>query len=228
MKWFIAIAVLLFALMTATFVVAQSTGRTEGVYVVQKLSELQDITGSRVVVGCMIALFLALDLVLPVPSSVVMTVSGGMLGMVTGAAVAFAGSMVSALIGFGLCRLFGRRAFARLVGEKDTSRIEEFFETYGAWAIILSRSVPMLTEVISCLAGLSPMSARRFTLLTVAGTLPVCLVYAWVGATAGSARTGIAWALLVAFIIPALGLGLVQIMQHARRDREPGAGAPGR
>lgn len=219
MKWFIGIAVLLFAMMTVTFLAAKSTGRTEGEYVVRKMVELRDATGSRVVVGGIISAALALDLVLPVPSSVVMMVSGGMLGFSTGATVSFAGAMVSALLGFSLCRVLGRRAFERLVGAKDTSRIQAFFETYGAWAIILSRSLPMLTEVISCLAGLSPMSARRFTVLTVAGTLPVCLVYAWVGAGAGTVPWGIAWAGLVAFVVPALGLGLVQIMQRVRRDR---------
>jgi uncharacterized membrane protein YdjX (TVP38/TMEM64 family) len=120
--------------------------------------------------------------------------------------------MASAALGFGLCRMFGRRAFVKLAGTGDTSRVEILMGRYGEWAIVLSRSVPMLTEVVSCLSGLSGMSVVRFLLLSVAGTMPICLVYAWAGSTSGGAPTGIGWAVLLAFVIPAVGFGMVRLM----------------
>ena len=56
----------------------------------------------------------------------------------------------------------------------------------------LSRSVPMLTEIVSCAAGLARIPFRVFLALSVAGTLPLCAVYAWAGNR--SLRGGAGWA----------------------------------
>lgn len=158
----------------------------------------------------LIAVLLAADLVLPVPSSLVMTASGSLLGVVAGTAASFAGAMAGALLGFGLCRRFGQRAFRGLVGAEEHGRVSAFLMRYGSWAILLSRSVPMLTEIISCVAGLGTMSAVRFCALAAAGTLPLCLVYAVIGAAAGDGSLHPGWALLLAFLLPAAGYGWLQ------------------
>lgn len=212
MKRFIAIAAVLFVLFTVSFLVAEHFGFTDEQYVLRQMTALRTDSGNSIVVGLVIWGLLAADLFLPVPSSVVMTLSGYFLGAWVGAGVSFAGAMFSALLGFGLCRRYGQKALARLAGEKDTERVAGFLETYGAWAIILSRSVPMLTEIMSCLAGLSLMSPLRFTLLSAAGTLPVCIVYAWAGAGSGKMSFGLGWAVVVAFALPAAGFGMMKLM----------------
>ena len=216
MKWFIGIAVALFTVLTVTFLIAESFGLTNEAFFIDNLTAIRT-QSSQLVVGAIVGGLLAGDLVLPVPSSILMTLSGYFLGLATGALVAFAGSMASALIGFGLCRAFGQRAFNRLAGESDVPRVRSFLEEYGAWAIILSRSVPMLTEVMSCLAGLGSMRLSRFLLLSAAGTIPICIVYAWAGSKSLEAPTGIGWAVLLAFVIPAAGFALVKIFGRRRR-----------
>lgn len=218
-KKFVALVTGLFLCFTLLFLAAQARGWTEGSLYAGKLEALSRDTGSRWLAGGVIALLLAGDLVLPVPSSVLMTLSGFFLGWPAGTAMAFAGAMGSALLGFGLCRRFGRRALRSLAGERDEARISRWLETHGAWAIILSRSVPMLTEVVSCVAGLSLMRFRRFALLSAAGTLPICAVYAWAGAKTGDAA-GFGWAVLLAFVLPAAGLALAR---GIRRPQPPGA-----
>jgi len=161
--------------------------------------------GGQVGVGVAVVLALVIDLVLPVPSSVVMTLSGALLGVLPGTALNVLGSLGAAWLGFGLSRVLGRGAFVRLVGA-DQPAVERWFDRWGPWAIVLSRAVPMLTEIISCLAGLHRMGWIRFTLLSLAGTLPVSLVYAWAGATGATSL----WVpVIVAFALPAAGYGFV-------------------
>jgi membrane protein DedA with SNARE-associated domain len=92
--------------------------------------------------------------------------------------------------------------------------VSAFLERHGAWAILLSRSVPMLTEIVSGLAGLSRMRFPLFLALSAAGTLPICAVYAWAGARADALAD---WrvAVAVAFLIPAAGFGVIRL-RHRR------------
>ena len=212
MKMFIGIAAALVAVFSLTFLLAESLGWTDRQLITAWLESTRDNAGGPLPVAAIVFGLLCGDLVLPVPSSVVMTLSGCFLGFGAGTVASFAGAMCSALLGFGLCRIFGRRAFSRIAGTGDSSRVERLMARYGPWAIILSRAVPMLTEVVSCLAGLGGMSMRRFALLSVAGTLPICAVYAWAGSTSGAAPAGIGWAVLLAFIIPAAGFGVVRLL----------------
>lgn len=220
MRWFIGIAVGLFTIFTITFLLAEQFGWTESRFIIGHLTALRDSSDNGGLVGAAIFLLLAGDLVLPVPSSIVMTLSGFFLGTLAGTVVAFSGAMTSALVGFGLCRRFGQTAFNRLAGH-DTTRVQHLLDRYGAWAIIFSRSVPMLTEVMSCLAGLSRMPFRRFLALSAAGTLPICIVYAWAGSRSQQTPTGIGWAIVLAFVIPALGLGCVRLMSAKSQAARP-------
>jgi uncharacterized membrane protein YdjX (TVP38/TMEM64 family) len=144
-----------------------------------------------------------------------MTLSGFFLGWVAGALVAFAGAMGSAVLGFGFCRVFGQPMFRRLSGAGETDRIRSWLERYGAWAIVLSRSVPMLTETMSCLAGLSVLPWRRFLAWSTLGTAPICVVYAWAGARARD-PAGIGWAVLLAFVVPGVGFALVRAAERRK------------
>jgi uncharacterized membrane protein YdjX (TVP38/TMEM64 family) len=210
MKWFIGIAIGLFALFTVAFLLADSWGLTKEQFVVTHLTALHNRNGNDLLIGSVLFLLLVGDLVLPVPSSIVMTLSGYFLGWIAGALVAFLGATASAAVGFSLCRRFGQKAFNRLIGQKVVSRVQRFFDRYGVWAIVLSRSVPMLTEVMSCLAGMSLIRFPYFLVLSAVGTLPVCIVYAWAGSNSQRTPTGIGWAVFLAFVIPAAGFAWVR------------------
>ncbi len=202
------------AVLAAMFLVAEQTGWMTAEGVQAWLEGVRATRGGRAAAALAVFGLLAGDLVLPVPSSIVMTLSGGLLGVATGTLASFAGAMTSALLGFGLCRRYGRRAFARMAGAADEARVDRFLRTYGAWGILLSRSVPMLTEIISCFAGLGAMSWRRFTALTAAGTLPLCTVYAWAGRRGDTA--GFTWAVWLAFLLPALGFAFLRGFERRR------------
>lgn len=214
MKTFISIALSLFLFFTLAFLLAERAGWMEEAHVTEFIQGIRATPGGLVAAALVIGGLLTVDLLLPVPSSILMTLSGTMFGWQVGWIVSLVGSMGSALIGFGACRRWGRPAFVRLVGPGEVDRIQTFFNRYGVWAILLSRSVPMLTEVISCLAGLSSMRFRWFTGLALAGTAPLCLVYAWAGHRALDARA-LGWAVLLAFVLPALGLLWMKVLHRS-------------
>ncbi|MCE9614382.1 MAG: VTT domain-containing protein [Lentisphaerae bacterium] len=217
MRLFAGLIIGLFLVLTLMFLAAESQGWMSAVTVTHWIEAAQVAPAGRWLAAGLVIALLAADLVLPVPSSVVMTLSGAILGWTAGTAASFIGSMASALVGFALCRRYGQRAFERLVGRADSERIGQIMNHYGTWGLLLSRSVPMLTEVVSCVAGLSRMPARTFAALAAAGTLPICMVYAWAG-TRG-AVTGSGWAVLLAFAIPALGFLLVRRLNRQPRPR---------
>lgn len=180
--------------------------------------------GSWWLTAGLIAAALVLDLFLPVPSSVVMTLSGALLGMIPGFFVSLLGSLGGALLGYWLCRRFGRGWFAKLAGASEVPAAERFFSRYGPWGILLSRAVPMLAETVSCLAGLTRMPAGRFVWLSLAGTLPICGVYAWAGQHATQAQ-GLGIAIVVALALPAFGFLALTLLRRADQEERSSAAA---
>lgn len=204
-----SIAIGLFAAFTLTFLVAEHFGLTEEAWVREQIDAVAASGGGRAVAAAAVFLLLALDLALPVPSSIVMTLAGALLGPALGTAVASAGALASALAGYALCRRFGERVVLGVASAEDRARVERFMDRYGSFAIVLSRPVPMLTEIVSCVAGLTGVPFRRFLALSIAGTVPISAVYAWAGARAGGAA-GLGWPLLIAIVLPAAGLAAVR------------------
>lgn len=127
---------------------------------------------------------LTVDLLVPVPSSVVMIVSGGVFGIAGGASLALAGSLLGNYLGFEAARRYGRDAMRRFVGDAQLERMEEVFARRGALAVVVSRPLPILMETFSIAAGLSGMRRSTFVLASLTGTAPIVVVYAYAGSRA--------------------------------------------
>jgi uncharacterized membrane protein YdjX (TVP38/TMEM64 family) len=124
---------------------------------------------------------LAIDLFLPVPSSLVMVMSGAAFGTVAGSVLSLVGSVGGEWLGFELVRRYGRRASRRIVTDEDLRRLERVFARYGAAAVVITRALPIVMETMSVVAGLSSMKRTTFLLASLAGTAPVVVVYAYAG-----------------------------------------------
>ena len=122
------------------------------------------------------------DLFLPIPATPVMSAAGYLYGVWIGGAIGAAGSVASGLLGYWLCRSFGRGFAARLAGEDQLNDHETLFRRSGPWLVAASRWLPLFPEVISCLAGLTRMPARTFTVALLCGSVPMGFVYAAIGA----------------------------------------------
>lgn len=126
---------------------------------------------------------LAADVLIPVPSSVVMILSGAAFGVWWGALIAFVGSIAGEWLGFELARRFGAAWAARFIGDqRDVARLHAMIARHGVAAVAVTRPLPVVMETMSLVAGVSRMSRRAFLLASVIGTLPIVIVYAYAGA----------------------------------------------
>ncbi len=121
------------------------------------------------------------DLLLPIPTTAVMAALGIIYGPLWGGLAAVAGSLSSGLIGYGLCRRLGRPLALRFAGDKALDQGEKLFARMGGWIVALSRWLPVLSEVIACIAGLARMPFGPFLGALICGTLPLGFVFATIG-----------------------------------------------
>lgn len=136
------------------------------------------------------------DLVLPIPATAVMSAAGYLYGGAIGGLLSAAGSFCAGMAGYGLARAFGRGVAVRLAGETELAAHETLFRRSGPWLVAASRWLPLLPEVISCLAGLTRMPFRVFALSLACGALPMGFTYAAIGA-AGQENPRLAIALSI-------------------------------
>lgn len=127
---------------------------------------------------------LVIDLFLPILGTVVMSALGLVYGWFLGGLISAIGSIGAGLLAYGLARRLGRRAIVFLAGEEGISEGERLFggET-GGWLVAFSRWMPVMPEVVACLAGISKMPFRRFFAALCAGCFPMGFVFARIGQT---------------------------------------------
>ena len=141
------------------------------------------------------------DLILPIPATPVMSAAGFLYGAMLGGLLSAAGSIAAGMAGYGLCRSFGRNVAVRLAGEQEIAEHETLFQRSGPWLVAASRWLPLLPEVISCLAGLTRMPLPIFAASLACGALPMGFVYAAIGAAGQDNPT---MAILLSIVVPPL------------------------
>ncbi|MEM9280263.1 MAG: VTT domain-containing protein [Verrucomicrobiota bacterium] len=158
---------------------------------------------------------LLVDLFLPILGTVVMSALGLVYGWFWGGLLAGLGSVAAGLLAYGLSRKLGRGAVKFLTGEKGLEEGERLFsgET-GGWLVVFSRWMPVLPEVVACLAGMSKMGFPRFLAALCVGSFPMGFVFAWIGQT-GQETPGLALALSAG--LPPLIWGLFRLAYRARK-----------
>ena len=177
------------------------------------LGAVEALTGSdtgRLAIALTIALLLASDVFLPIPSSVLATISGLSLGLGPGALVTWAGMQAGALIGYAVGRSAGTGAVAWFVGSAELERAARSHRRWGWFSLVASRAVPVLAESSVLLAGTVRMPMARFAWFTGAANAGVALVYAAVGAYAVEAR-----AFLLAFAASVVVPGAAMVVHRA-------------
>ena len=124
---------------------------------------------------------LAVDVLLPVPSSAVNVFAGKVLGFWAGTAVSWCGMTVGALLAFGLVRILGRPLARWLATEEDLHRMEALARRYGVFLLILARPVPVFAEASVLLAGMMQLDWWRFLFAVGLSNLGIAVAYAAMG-----------------------------------------------
>jgi uncharacterized membrane protein YdjX (TVP38/TMEM64 family) len=134
------------------------------------------------------------------------TLLGGLLGSV--------GLITGGLLGYGLMLTSARRLVQRFVGPQSLHKMERLFDQGGAWAIVLTRSLPYsVPEAIVFLAGLAGMPIRRFLAALTAGSVPTAFAFAAIGAGWADQPVLI---LVVSYLLPILLLPIALYLMRLR------------
>jgi uncharacterized membrane protein YdjX (TVP38/TMEM64 family) len=132
------------------------------------------------VVAVGVALLLA-DVLLPVPSNVVMIFLGAAVGFPAGAALSWLATSASALLAFGIGRRLGRRV-------RPPEGLRRRLRSHAVLVIAMTRPVPVLAETTAVAAGMVPsVTWRQMAVGSVLGTAPPALLFAAAGAYAHGA-----------------------------------------
>lgn len=121
------------------------------------------------------------DLFLPLPATILMSGLGFIYGPILGGLLATLGNFLSGLLAYGICRSLGREGAVRILGEKDLAKGEKVFNTNGGWIVAISRWLPIIPEIVSCMAGLNQMRFRFFAVALLCGSLPLGFTFAYIG-----------------------------------------------
>jgi len=154
------------------------------------------------------------DVLLPIPQTAVIAALGIIYGTLLGGLLGSLGLITGGLVGYGLMFTSARRLVQRFTGPQSLNRMENLFDRSGAWAIVLTRSLPYsVPELMAFLAGLAGMPVPKFTAALTVGSVPTAFAFAAIGA--GWADRPIL-ALAVSYVLPILLLPIGLYLMRLR------------
>lgn len=149
------------------------------------------------IVGVFISISLLIaDVLLPIPSSIIMIANGAIYGLWLGALISILGGVGATILGYYIGRK-GESQSLKFLRKEDLYLAHKFFDRWGLWAVIVSRSIPLLSETISVMSGISGWSIQRTILSSVIGYLPISILYAYSGRYITQDNLGISSFLIV-------------------------------
>lgn len=133
---------------------------------------------------------LVADVVVPLPSSVVMAVNGALFGVALGGGLSLLGGTLATVVAVAVGR-YGGGAVDRLVAPEQRVRADRLFARYGTLAVAATRPIPLVAETTAIIAGTARLSWRQAVVAGAIGNLVPASVYAVAGSTAQDAVGGL-------------------------------------
>jgi uncharacterized membrane protein YdjX (TVP38/TMEM64 family) len=172
------------------------------------------VAGDPITAGIVVAALLTLDVLLPIPSSVVSATAGALLGVVAGTAASTTGMTLGCVAGYWVGAVWLRDGLAHLVSEHELARAERLVDRLGTRALVLFRAIPVLAEATVIAAGVARMRFGRFALATLIPNFGISAAYA----TGGDAMRRVTTIQLVSGILLLVTVATFTI-RAARRMR---------
>jgi uncharacterized membrane protein YdjX (TVP38/TMEM64 family) len=160
---------------------------------------------------------LSTDIFLPIPSSVVSTLAGGLLPIPAATIASWLGMTAGAIIGFGIARRFGRPFVEHYIISSADLRILAGGEQAALiWLLAVLRGVPVFAEVSVLLAGFRGLAWRQFVPVVASSNLGISLGYAVLGRIAATHQ----WLPAVLGISAAFPLLLSSVLRSRMRTAD--------
>lgn len=156
----------------------------------------------------------------PIPSAPIALAAGAAYGHIWGTVYVLVGAELGALLAFGIARLVGYGVLRRWFGDRlDLGLLGSQSALMGI--VFASRLLPFISfDLVSYAAGLTPLTAWRFALSTLAGIVPASFLLAHFGGEMASGESQ-----RIAMTVVALGgITLIPIiirlfLAHRRSDK---------
>lgn len=137
-------------------------------------------------------LMLLQSVIAPIPAVLITLANAAIFGWVKGAILSWSSAMVGAALCFCIARALGRDAVIRLSSKGALENIEDFFDKYGKYTILVARLLPFISfDIVSYAAGLTSMGFWSFFLATGIGQLPATIIYSYTGGELDGGARGI-------------------------------------
>ncbi|PSR53487.1 hypothetical protein AHMF7605_08085 [Adhaeribacter arboris] len=165
---------------------------------------------------CLSFSFMALDTLLPVPSSLLMILNGKILGLFWGTLMSWSSSLLASVFGFYL----GRSAnpyFDKFFSGQDKAFSNNFFQKFGNLAITISKALPILSEAISFVAGTTAISFKTFLLYSSLGHLVVSVIYAYLGNFSNTINSGLVTVMVIVSTV-IIGWVVQKILKYKQKE----------
>lgn len=216
------------------------------------ITSLTDFIQNLYVVTGLIGVVLAMAIescCIPLPSEIIMPLAGAMLAvsnqagakhllgvspnsplllnLVLLALAGSLGSLVGSVVAYGIGYAGGRPLMLKygryvLISQHDADKADAFFQRWGTPTAFFSRMLPVVRTYISLPAGITKMSFSKFCIYTFLGSLPWCLLLAFLGYQLGSHYDQISGPLHyldVVIGVVVVVLVVLYIWRHIRNDR---------
>ena len=135
------------------------------------------------------------DIILPIPSSIVMIANGAVFGLWAGVMVSMTGGVTASLIGF----FIGKKStiyINKYITAVEQEQAKQLMKKWGIAILIISRSIPILAETLSIMAGATGVSSFQMLLASIIGLLPVAVLYAYTGVYAADLNSAL-WSFII-------------------------------
>lgn len=127
-------------------------------------------------------LMLVQSVAAPLPAFLITFANAALFGWVWGAILSWSSAMAGAALCFFIAKFLGRDVVERLTSKYAIDSIDEFFDKYGKYTILVCRLLPFISfDIVSYAAGLTSMKFLPFFIATGIGQLPATIVYSYVG-----------------------------------------------
>jgi membrane protein DedA with SNARE-associated domain len=186
---------------------------------------------------------------IPLPSEIIMPLAGAMLAvdsqgvakhlagvnpnsplwlnLILLALAGSLGSLIGSIVAYGIGYAGGRPLMLKygkyvLISHHDADRADRFFQRWGSLTAFFSRTMPVVRTYISLPAGITKMNFGKFCVYTFLGSLPWCLLLAFLGYQLGNHYSQISGPLHyfdVVIVVVVVVLVVLYIWRHIRNDR---------
>jgi uncharacterized membrane protein YdjX (TVP38/TMEM64 family) len=141
------------------------------------------------VLGMIVQMFLII-----VPSPLLMLVAVLAYGKIWGALLGIASVLIASSVGYWLGAYLGAVSVEKMIGEEKEKKLESVVHNYGAWAVVLFRLIPFLSnDAISFVGGLLGMRYWKFIAATLVGITPLAVLIAYFGENNERLKNGMIW-----------------------------------